>query len=268
MPEISVNGARLHYEDEGSGPETIVFAHGLLYSGLMFGAQVAAFKQRYRCIRFDFRGQGRSEVTESGYDMDTFYEDAVGLIEKLGCAPCHFVGLSMGGFVGMRLAIRKPGLLRSLTLMETSADPEPAENKGKYRLLGLVARWLGLGLVGNRVMPIMIGQKMLQDPSRREEVRLWRERLLSNHRVGIHRALGGVVDRQGVYEQLDRIDLPTLIIVGDQDVATVPAKSEHMHRRIRGSRLVIIPGAGHSSSIEEPAAVNAAMADFLSHIGS
>jgi pimeloyl-ACP methyl ester carboxylesterase len=75
-----------------------------------------------------------------------------------------------------------------------------------------------------------------------------------------------VVERQGVYDQLDRIDLPALIVVGDQDVATVPAKSQRMHARIRGSKLVVIPGAGHSSTMEEPAAVNRAIAEFLASL--
>src|SRR5262245_2092320 len=99
MPKVPVNGAKLYYEETGQGPETVVFAHGLLWSGRMYDAQVAALKDRYRCITFDFRGHGRSEVTRSGYDMDTLTEDAAALIATLGATPCHFVGLSLGGFV-------------------------------------------------------------------------------------------------------------------------------------------------------------------------
>jgi pimeloyl-ACP methyl ester carboxylesterase len=117
MPFKEINGTRIHHTETGSGPETIVFSHGLLMSGEMFRDQVAAFSDRYRCITFDHRGQGQSEVTESGYDMDTLAEDAAALIRELNCAPCHFAGLSMGGFVGMRLAIRHPELLKSLILL-------------------------------------------------------------------------------------------------------------------------------------------------------
>lgn len=263
MPEITVNGARLHYEESGSGPRTIVFAHGLLFSGRMFDAQVAALRDRYRVITYDLRGQGQSEATAGGYDMDTLSEDAAALIEALGAAPCHFAGLSMGGFIAMRLAIRRPELLRSIILLETSADPEPRENVPRYRLLNFIARWLGLGLVAGQVMPIVFGRKLLDDPARADERRELRRRLVTQHKVGISRAVRGVIDRQGVYDELDKIDLPTLIIVGDQDVATVPAKSERMHAKIRGSRLVVIPGAGHSSTIEEPEAVNRALTEFL-----
>jgi pimeloyl-ACP methyl ester carboxylesterase len=71
MPYVKVNGHNLYYEEHGSGPETIVFAHGLLWSGRMFEAQVSALKSRYRCITFDFPGQGQSEITRDGYDNDT-----------------------------------------------------------------------------------------------------------------------------------------------------------------------------------------------------
>src|SRR5450759_2079283 len=108
MPWMQINGAEIHYEEDGEGPETIAFAHGLLLSGRMFESQVRALRDRYRCVTFDFRGQGQSKVTASGYDMDSLADDAAGLIEALGGAPCHFVGLSLAGFVGMRVATRRP----------------------------------------------------------------------------------------------------------------------------------------------------------------
>ncbi|HET7229167.1 MAG TPA: alpha/beta fold hydrolase [Longimicrobium sp.] len=269
MPALRVNGATLWYQEHGAGPQAIVFAHGLLWDGRMFSEQVRALSSRYRCITFDFRGQGRSEVTPGGYDMDTLADDVAALIQALGAAPCHFVGLSMGGFIGMRLAARRPELIRSLVLMETSADPEPAENVPRYRMLGGIARVLGrvgMRLVMPRVMRIMFGRKFLDDPAREAERRLWRQRGMENDPVGVTRALQGVIDRKPVYDELGRIRCPTLVMVGDQDVATVPAKAERIHGAIAGSRLVVIPGAGHTSSAEEPEFVNAALAEFFSTV--
>jgi pimeloyl-ACP methyl ester carboxylesterase len=271
MPNVTVNGATLWYEEQGSGPETIVFAHGLLWSGRMFDAQVAALKDRYRCVTFDFRGQGRSGVTAGAYDMDTLSDDAAELIERLGCAPCHFVGLSMGGFIGMRLAARRPELVRSLVLMETSAEPEPAENVPRYRAMGRVVGLLGklgMRLVMPRVMRIMFGRKFLEDPAREADRRLWRERGMANDRRGIVRALQGVIDRRPVLDELPKITCPTLVMVGDQDVATVPEKAERIRAAIRGARLVIIPGAGHTSSVEEPAFVNRVLGEFLARVAA
>jgi len=263
MPIIRVNGATLYYEEHGTGSETIVFAHGLLWSCRMFDAQVAQFKEHYRCVAFDFRGQGQSEVTRSGYDMETLYEDAIALIEQLGCAPCHFLGLSMGGFIGLRLAARHPEFLRSLILLETTADPEPSENVAKYKQLTFVARWFGLGLVVDRVMPVMFGRTFLGDPVRALERREWRQRMSVNHRLGITRATTGVITRQGIESEIDKITVPTLILVGYEDVAVPPVHSQRLHEHIAGSCLEIIPRAGHTSTVEEPTAVNGAITNFL-----
>jgi len=265
MAQIAVNGTRLYYEDSGPGAtgETIVFSHGLLWDADMFAAQTAHLKDRYRVIAYDHRGQGRSaDDAATSISMETVWADAVALIETLGIGPVHFAGLSMGGFVAMRMGARRPDLVRSLILMETSADPEPPDNVPKYRKLNLVARWLGLGLVAGKVMPIMFGQDFLTDTRRAGERDRWRRKLTGNRR-SIWRAVNGVIDRDGVHDELARIHCPVLVLVGDQDVATVPAKAERIHAAIPQSRLVRIAKAGHSSSVEQPTAVNTALDAFL-----
>lgn len=267
MPTIEVNGASLYYEEHGSGPETVVFAHGLLFDRRIFDHQVAALKDRYRVIAFDFRGHGESEVTRGGYDMDTLAADAAGLIEALDAAPCHFAGLSMGGFVALRLGSRRPELVRSLVLLDTSADPEPRENLPRYRLLQTIARLFGLGSVVSRVMPILLGKSTLEDPERRELRELWRDRVAGQDRVGVTRAVSGVLGRDGVQDELPGIRVPVLIVVGEEDTATVPVKSERMRDAIPDAELVTIPRCGHMSSIEQPEAVTRAMEGFLGRVG-
>ena len=168
----------------------------------------------------------------------------------------------MGGFVGMRIAARRPDLLRSLVLMETSADPEPLLNVPRYTLLNLTARLAGLRPVADPVMRIMFGRGFLADPNRGEERARWRERLLGNRR-DIWRAVNGVIERRGVAHELPHIRVPTLIVVGAEDTATVPAKAERINRLIPGSKLVTLPRGGHSSTVEEPALVNATLGTFL-----
>lgn len=267
MPHVAVNGVSLYYEESAGTGAPILFSHGLLFSGRMWEPQVAAFGARYRVVTYDHRGQGQSaDPGGHAHDIEVVTADAIALIERLQLGPCHFVGLSMGGFVGLRIAARRPDLLRSLTILDSSADPEPPENLPRYRLLGRIAGWFGVGLVIGRVMPIMMAQSTLRDPEKAPLVARWRGELSSNAR-GIVRAVYGVIERKGVFDELSAIRIPTLLMVGEEDVATVPAKSERMAAAITGARLVRIPRAGHSSNLEQPELVNAELKSFLASLG-
>lgn len=268
MPIIKIRDTEIYYTDSGedSDKQTIVFAHGLLWDNEMFAPQIAHLKDSYRCIAFDFRGQGKSLSTKSGYDMDNLTEDTLQLISNLVDGPVHFLGLSMGGFIGMRLAINHPEKLKSLMLLETSADPEPETNKPKYRGLSFIAKWIGFSPVVNKTMAIMFSQSFLNDPDKNELKLEWQNRLKKINRWTFGRAVKGVVERRGVYNSLVDILIPTLIVVGDEDVATVPEKAYRMNKAIEGSQLVIIKKAGHTSSIEQPEAVNKAVSDFLTSV--
>jgi pimeloyl-ACP methyl ester carboxylesterase len=267
MSHVLVNGVRLWVEDSGGDHPPLVFSHGLLWSSRMFDAQVSALRGRYRCIAWDHRGQGGSDVPpgRAPITVEECYADGVELIERLGVGPVHFVGLSMGGFVGMRLAARRPDLVRSLVLLETSADPEPAEHVARYRRLAGVVRWLGPVPVASRVMPIMFGRTFLTDPARAEDRELWRAQLARNRR-SIARAVLGVVERDGVYGELSRITAPTLVVVGSEDAATAPARSERLAAAIPGAQLTVVPAAGHSSTVEQPDRVTALLAEFLAEV--
>lgn len=263
MPYLRVNDADIYYDEFGAGPQTIVFSHGLLWSNLLFYKQIAVLKNNFRIIAYDHRGQGKSEVTKSGYDMDSLYEDAAQLIETL-CPneKVIFVGLSMGGFIGMRLAARKPHLVEKLILLETSCDPEPESNLSKYRTLNFLVKLFGVWAVSKSVMKIMFGKSFLTDPLRKAEKKFWINELNANKKT-ITKAVNGVIDRKGIDNELKFIICPTLVLVGDQDVATVPDKARKIQAYIKGSELKVLKGAGHTSAIEVPEQVNLAMMQFL-----
>jgi len=265
MALLEVNGTRLYYLDTGPGStgETIVFSHGLLWGTELFAPQIEALRSRYRCIAWDHRGQGQSagDPDRQCIGLELLWQDAVALLEALAPEPVHFCGLSMGGFIAMRMAARRPDLVRSLILLETSADPEPVENRKRYRLLTRVVRLLGPWAVRSKIGPIMLGRSVLADQARRAEVE--GHLALMSRRRDIWRAVNGVIDRAGVHAELARIVAPTLVVVGDEDVATPRPKAERIVAGIAGARLVEIPRAGHSSSVEEPAAVTAAISGFL-----
>jgi pimeloyl-ACP methyl ester carboxylesterase len=264
MATFDVDGMSLYYEDTGPGStgETIVFSHGLLWGTELFAPQIAALRGRYRCIAWDHRGQGKSGADHREcISMELVWQDAVRLIEAKVGGPVHFCGLSMGGFVAMRMGARRPDLVRSLLLLETSSDPEPTDNIGRYRMLAKVTRMLGPKLIKNKVAPIMMGKAIFADPARKAELAGFVE--LMSRRRDIWRAVNGVIDRAGIHHELARITAPTLVVVGEEDIATPRAKAEQIAGAIAGARLVVVPRAGHSSTVEEPALVTAAIEQFL-----
>lgn len=105
----------------------------------------------------------------------------------------------------------------------------------------------------------------MNDPERAEERLYWENKMMALPKT-VTRAVSGVINRSGVFEEIKSIQKPTLVMVGDEDVATKPEKAKRIHKQINGSVLEIIPGAGHSSTIEQPKFVNAILEKFLSHV--
>jgi len=267
MPYITVNNARLYYEDHGQGEETIVFGHSMLFNLRMFDDQVKFLKSNYRCVLFDFRGQGKSEVTPEGYDLDNLAKDIHELLISLKCNPCHFVGFSMGGMVAMRLAISHPKLLKSLILIDTSSEPEPSKGRFRNTLMLWVAKNIGLRPIANKVTEMFFGPSFLKDPARSYLRKTWKIHFLSNTRMGLVKAVKGVLSRKEITSGLHKINVPTLILWGDQDNLTDKGKADIMNSNISNSILEIIPRAGHMSTVEEPDFVNQKISDFLENPG-
>jgi 3-oxoadipate enol-lactonase len=268
MPTFTREAARIHYEDTGApsgrdDAQTIFFGHGLLFSGWMFHPQIEALRGEYRCVAIDWRGQGDSPATKEGYDMDTLADDAVALIESLDVAPVHYVGLSMGGFIGQRIAARRPELVRTLTLLDTDAGPEDAEKVPKYKLLGRIYRLMGIRAVRKQVLPLMFGPTFLADPAHQTIVDEWERRLRRCARSGVSKAVLGVADRVPVDSEIPDIKAPTLVIVGTDDVSAPPVKSQLIAEAIPGARIAQLPDCGHTSTLEQPDAVTRLVRDFL-----
>ena len=269
MPIAHVNGADVHYTDSGVPPgrpdaATVVFGHGLLFSGWMFSHQVEALEDQYRCVTIDWRSQGKSPAARDGHDMDTLTLDLVALLDELGLGGVHYVGLSMGGYVGMRFAARYPDRLLSLVLLDTDAGPEDPEVRGKYRMLANVYRFIGPGPIRKQIVPIMFGPTFRDDPSGQAAIDRWLTLLKKNNKAGIRRAVLGVTERPPVVDEIGGIRTRTLVAVGADDVATVPAKSEAIAAGIDGAKLEIVPDAGHSSTIEQPEVLTRLIREHIS----
>jgi 3-oxoadipate enol-lactonase len=265
MPMLTANGVELFYEESGRGRETIVFAHGLFTDHSMFAAQRAAFEPDYRVIVYDHRGQGKSPDPGSGFDMDTFSEDGAALIQALGAAPCHFVGISMGGNIGMRIAARKPGLLLSLTLMNTRAVSEKLPRRFQHNFLARMAKVSNPAPFIGITLKELFGASTRNDPAKQALIQEWADKVRFRPKTAAN-SLIAVMNRSDFSGELQNIHCPVLVITGDEDVNCPPSECEALAAGISGAKLVVIPRCGHSSVLEQPEAVTSALRDLLASV--
>jgi pimeloyl-ACP methyl ester carboxylesterase len=264
MQMVVVNGASYAYEEQGAGPEALVMGHGFLFDHHAFDAQVSALSANYRCVTFDWRGQGASEVTQSGYNVGTLTTDAIELIERLDLAPCHFAGTSMGGWVGLRIALRRPDLVRSLILLNTFSEREGPSKVPGYLVMSAVARVAGMGPLVNTAMKTLFAPSFMSDPGRASDRERWRTHIAAVDRVGAFRTLYGSVLRAGsVTEQLGRVRTPVLVVAGAEDRSFGPARVQTMVERLPDAELHVLAETGHAAAIERPDEVTRLIWDFL-----
>ncbi len=265
MPVIGVHGADLHYEDTGGSGEPVLFLHGFLFDGRQYEAQVAALRDQYRCLTLDFRGQGRSAASRGGYQTEQLTADVLAVIRALGIAPVHLAGLSMGGFAALRIAARQPDVIRSLILLNTSAAAHPRGKVPGHLVLTAIGRVAGVSgpALTSRIEAEMYGPGFRDDPASAGQREAWRRRWARADRPALAQTMLGIVLRPDVRAELGDIRAPTLIIAGAADASLPPRFSREMHALIAGSQLVELPGAGHSSPMEDPDGVTRALRDFL-----
>lgn len=262
MPTIDVNGTQLYYTDDGpKDAHAIVLSPSMFFDVRMFAAQAAAFSDRYRVIRYDHRGQGQSaRAPRDQLDMDTLSQDAAALIEALELAPCTFVGNSMGGFVGLRLAARRPDLLSSAVVMGTSADVEEAAESMDE--LGEVLSQQGMEPVLEPVLQFMMSDTTLNDPARADILASVKE-LLRSRTPEYADSVWNIAHRKGILDELPGISIPLLVIAGTEDHTYPPPKSRQIADLVPGSKLEILEHTGHVHALENPDAVNALLEAHL-----
>lgn len=263
MPELMANGTRLFYTDTGDGEEVVVFSHSYLVDLRQFEHQIAALSQDFRVIAYDHRDHGRSATVPGAYTLDDITQDGLALLDGLGLERVHWIGLSTGGFVGQRIALQQPERLRSLVLMDTSALPEPRLNRLKYRGMFAVLRLVGFGPVIGATKKALFGPTFLQGAAHAEARALWTERIQAMDPAAIIRFGNAIFSRGDILPELRRLQVPTLVVVGEDDRATTPTKARALAGAIPGARLELIPDAGHLSTIEQPEAAAEVLRAFL-----
>ncbi len=257
-----IGGRAVGYDDVGSG-DPIVFVHGFPHRRTLWAPQLGALVDRARCIAIDLRGFGESTAEGSG-SVDTYADDVVALLDNLRVERAVICGLSMGGYVSLALWRRHPERVRGLVLMDTRAGADSPEGVAKRKEMIVLARERGSGGVADATITGMVGKRTRE---RCPEVVDAVHRMLESASVeGIVAALEAMMNRPDSTQTLATIDVPTLIIVGEEDALTPPSESRAMHAAIPGSTLEIIPGAGHVSNFERPAPVNHVLSEFLASI--
>ncbi|MDP2955313.1 MAG: alpha/beta fold hydrolase [Longimicrobiales bacterium] len=264
MATVTVNGTEVYYEEAGRG-FPLLFLHGLIFDMRIWSSQVAALSAKYRCVSIDLRGHGQSAAPDGEYTLEVMAEDVYQVMRHLGLGQAHVAGLSMGGMVAMRLALAHPEVVRSLLLLDTDAGPEEAQRAPRYEAMAQMARDQGPEAVMEAVLSLFFSQGFIR--GRPQELQRFREQFLDINRDGIYGATLGVTRRRDITDEIKGIRVPTLVIVGDEDIATTPEKAEAIHQGIAGSRLERIAGAGHMTPLEQPERVNALLGEFLAGVG-
>lgn len=256
---IERDGARIAYDVAGQGP-AVVLGHSLLCGRWMWRDIAPALATSHTVINIEVRGHGESTAPRP-FSFADLVADWAAILDREGIDRAALVGLSMGGMTAMRFALAFPDRVAKLALLDSNADRERLAKRAQYGVLVWLYRRLGMRRpLADRVAPIMLGATTLRE--RPELVRDLIDQVARHDREPLIRAIRCVVDRADE-PPIERIGAPALILVGEEDRATPPALSEKMHRRMPGSKLVRIPGAGHLSAFERPDAVLAHLAPFL-----
>jgi pimeloyl-ACP methyl ester carboxylesterase len=255
-----IGDAELEYEDQGKGP-AVLFLHAFPLGLFMWDAQAAALRSTHRVIRFDARGFGGSLPGDSLLTMERIADDGRALLDHLGVGQAVVAGCSMGGYAAFAFARRHPDRLKALVLQDTRAGADTEEARKNRATLAEKVRKEGAVAAADAFLPKLLGTTTHAE--RRDLVKHLRERILATSPAGIANALYGLAARADSTETLREIRVPTLVVCGVEDTITPPAESEAMHAAISGSRLEIVPRAGHLANLESPEDVSRHLREFL-----
>jgi 3-oxoadipate enol-lactonase len=257
---IRANGIQMNYEVSGKkNAPVVILSHSLGCSLAMWDRQLGALEPHFKVLRYDIRGHGGSEAPPGPYNPELLAKDAIALLDALGIDKVHWVGVSMGGMIGQAMGLNRPDRLKSLALCDTTGVlPPEAQILWRERIAAVRERGIETQLESTleryftpsflKANPPMLGAI--------------RKQFLATPAEGYL----GCVDAIRSLNYLDRlseIKIPTLIMVGEDDLGTPVSASEAMHKRISNSKLVIIPSARHIPNVEQPEVFNTNLMTFL-----
>lgn len=256
--KLTANGIDINYEIEGEGP-VVTFSHSLACSLAMWDDQARALRGRYRVLRYDTRGHGKTSAPKGAYTLDQLAEDLRGLLDGLGITQTHFVGLSMGGMIGQVFALEHPGRFQSLALCDTTSRyPAGAASVWEDRIRTVEAQGMA-----PMVEPTLARWFTAPFRARRKDVidrvgALIRDTPPQGY-VGCCHALPKI----DVTDRLGGVACPALVIVGEEDPGTPVDMARAMHAALPGAELAILRHASHLSNMEQPEEFSRVLGGFL-----
>jgi 3-oxoadipate enol-lactonase len=265
MPELKINGAKIYYEEKGSG-QPLVLISGLGSNGGAWAPVIEMLSQAYRCITFDARGTGRSDVTDGPYSIDSLADDTVALIEQLNLHRAHVVGWSMGASILQSMLIRHPQVLIRAVLLNAFPNYTPLQQAWLDASMALRESDIDRTAIAAFGMSWGLTLRILSD----------HQRTLSLASIAVTDPFptsnaGFKAQAEGLrsYDArpfLSSVRTPTLVLAGAEDILTPVSQSIEIARLIPGSELKVLPRGGHRMVVEYPDDTISAVCDFLARL--
>jgi 3-oxoadipate enol-lactonase len=268
MAEVMLEDTRIHYLDAGppDADMILLLLHDFPLQAAMWDQQLRWLGHRHRVIAADLKGFGGSDAPEdpAAYSVESYADDAAGLLSLLDLERAVVVGQGLGGQVALSLFQRHREQVAALVLAGVTPDaatPQEADTNGEQQ------HWIrvegDLGLLINRLVDRLVG---LETSRRSEAVKLARQLMGSNQPAGWIGGLQALTNRPDFGPDLDKIDVPTMVMRGAEDQLVARETADAMVAQIPDVELVAIADAGHLVSLEQPEAVNRALEGLLERI--
>ena len=263
--KIKLNNCIMNYTERGLPQGTpVVFVHGFPFDHTMWEPQMMALPNQFRAITYDVRGHGGSDVGDGQYTIEFFVDDLIELLDHLVIEKTILCGLSMGGYIALRAYERYPQRFKALVLCDTKSEPDTNEGKVKRSATLKTVKSEGVGVFADEFVKAIFAPETFQTLP--EVIESIKSTIRSNSPIGISGAALALAMRTDTSGLLSKIQVPTLILVGEHDKLTPPSASEALQRQITGSELHIIRQAGHMSNLENAPAFNKHLIDFLNRM--
>ena len=264
MPTAKINGINIYYESHGTG-FPLVLAYGIGGNTTEWEPQIPVFSRAYRFIVWDPRGHAQSESPPNAdqYTQEVFAQDLEGLLDHLGINRAYVGGLSMGGGIATRFAILHPERVAALLIFDSfssSGLETPSETRQMREEIIRLTETEGMSAVAEFAMKNNPNISQTASLGNEQENRV-RQMYLALDPVGYAHSTRMILNAVFSASLLEGIEVPTLVMAGQEDGA-LPA-CRFIHEKIKGSKLVVIPEAGHLSNLDQPVAFNHAVLEYL-----